>query len=265
MKTGNDIMTLYFAGRQQNLYIIVPVFNEMDNLWRLLKSFESILGTLLSPYVVEIILVDDGSTDGTQQKVSQLSNSLNLTLLTHETNHGPGKAFGTAFRYLAGKVLDDDWVVTMEGDNTSRIEILHQMFARQKEGHDIILASPYMYGGGIINTVPFRVFLSNMANVFVKELLGISGILTVSSFYRLYRGSVIRDLQKQYGPAIIELAGFECMVEMLLKMMYLKMSISEVPLLLDTSLRVGKSKMKIFRTVLGYIKVWRRKKHWNGN
>jgi len=240
----------------------VPVFNERDNLETLFESFKVLVSSFQELFEVIIIMVDDGSTDATAKQAESLIGNLNLTILSHEVNQGPGKAFGTAFRYLSEQVSNNDWVVTMEGDNTSRIEILRQMFIRKEEGYEVVLASPYMYGGGIINTTPIRTFLSNMANVFVKEFLGIFGILTVSSFYRLYHGSVILRLQKIFGPNIVELSGFECMVEMLLKMIYLKISISEVPLVLDTSLRMGRSKMKIMRTIFGYFHVWQHKNRW---
>jgi dolichol-phosphate mannosyltransferase len=101
-----------------------------------------------------------------------------------------------------------------------------------------------------------------VANVFVKEVLGLTGIATVSSFYRLYRGRVILDLQRCYGPGIVERAGFECMVEMLLKMVYLRTTISEVPMTLDTSLRVGASKMKVLRTIAGYLRLRHDRRRW---
>jgi len=245
-----------------NFYIIVPVLNEAGNLERLFDSFQKINTSFKDDFTTHFILVDDGSTDGTGEKAQELAESLNFTLIRHKVNQGPGKAFGSAFAHIAETLEDEDWVATMEGDNTSRIELLEQMFIRKDEDYDVILASPYMYGGAIINTSPLRVFLSNMANIFVKEFLGIHGILTVSSFYRLYTGKTIKDLQAKYSPEILELAGFECMVEMLLKIIYLEKSISEVPLVLDTNLRVGKSKMKILRTVRGYFKVWQRKRGW---
>jgi dolichol-phosphate mannosyltransferase len=136
------------------------------------------------------------------------------------------------------------------------------MFKRAEEGYDVVLASPYMYGGGITNTSALRVFISHIANAFVKEFLGVHGIITVSSFFRLHRGSVLLKLQTYYGPRVVERRGFESMIEALLKMMYLKTTISEVPMLLDTNLRVGKSKMKIMRTVLGYLALARRLGAW---
>jgi len=60
-------------------------------------------------------------------------------------------------------------------------------------------------------------------------------------------------LQGSYGPGIIERTGFECMVELLIKTVLLKASVSEVEMLLDSSQRIGKSKMKILRTIRGYF------------
>jgi dolichol-phosphate mannosyltransferase len=136
------------------------------------------------------------------------------------------------------------------------------MFVRSREGYEVVLASPYLYGGAIEHTTTWRVVLSRIANVFVKEVLGLTGIATVSSFYRLYRGSVIVNLQRCYGPGIVERAGFECMIELLLKMVYLRTTISEVPMTLDTSLRAGTSKMKVLTTIWGYLWLWQDTRRW---
>lgn len=244
------------------LYIVVPVLNEAGNLERLFADFRQVTGLFATQYQVAIILVDDGSTDGTGQLAQTLAGELSFTLLRHELNQGPGRAFGTAFAHLADKLQPDDWVLTIEGDNTSRQELLRQMFTRSQEGYDVIFASVYMYGGKIINTSTYRLILSNIANTFVKEFLGIQGLLTVSSFFRLYHASVIQRLQAAYGPAILERVGFECMVEMTMKLVYLGINISEVPMILDTSLRVGRSKMKTLRTIRGYLVLWRYRAKW---
>lgn len=245
-----------------SLYVIVPVFNEAENLKNLFNSFRSLANEFSPDLNVRFILVDDGSADGTGKIARKLANGLNFVLLTHPVNQGPGKAFASAFEHLASILHDDDWVITMEGDNTSRHELIRQMFTRAKEGYEVVLASPYMYGGGIINTSGLRVILSHVANAFVKEFLGIHGIHTMSSFFRLYRGIVVRRLQAQYGPCIIERAGFESMIELLLKMIYLQTKISEVPMLLDTARKKGKSKMKIIKTIYGYLTLWKDKKQW---
>jgi dolichol-phosphate mannosyltransferase len=246
----------------RNLYVIVPVFNESENMQTFLKSLHFIKKDFENRYHLKFIMVDDGSVDHTGAVIQELSTGLDLVVLTHQRNQGPGRAFGTGFDYVSKSLADEDWVMTMEGDNTSRYELIHQMFTRTEEGYDVILASPFMYGGGITKTSTWRVILSHIANAFVKELIGLNGIITVSSFFRLYRGAVIKKLQSYYGPKIIERAGFESMIEILLKMIHLQVSISEVPMLLDTTLRTGKSKMNIMRTIWGYLTIMKDKNRW---
>lgn len=245
-----------------SLYVIVPVFNEAANIESLFQAFRTLSAEFGADFAVHFVIVDDGSSDETVASARGLSTGLNANILCHPVNKGPGGAFATGFGYLADKLGRNDWVITMEGDNTSRHELIRQMFVRTREGYDVILASPYMYGGGFSKTSLLRKFLSSGANLVVKDLLGIQGILTVSSFFRLYRGAVLLELQQCFGPGIVERLGFESMVELLMKLIMRQTTISEVPMLLDSSRRQGKSKMKILRTILGYFSLWQCKKHW---
>jgi dolichol-phosphate mannosyltransferase len=252
----------------KHIFVVVPVLNEAENLDGLIASFQVLAGQFGpdSPlgYKVVFILVDDGSSDGTAEKMHLLAGGVGLDyqVLRHTNNLGPGRAFATAFESLAGIMGADDWVLTMEGDNTSRHELVAQMFTRTREGYDVVLASPYMYTGAIVNTTTFRVILSRIANIFVKEFYGLNGIITVSSFFRLYRGSALQRLQTCFGLRVLERRGFECMIEVLLKMVYLGISISEVPLVLDTSRRKGHSKMKILGTIWGYFSLSKDIRRW---
>jgi len=245
-------------------FIVVPVLNEAGNLPRLSESLSALNREFSERFDLRVILVDDGSTDNTSGLAKQAAaeSGLPLEIQRHEANLGPGKAFQTAFTHLSSILKENDLVMTIEGDNTSRLELVRQMFHRLDEGFDTIFASPYMYGGQIVNTSAFRMFLSAVANLFVKESLGLHGLLTVSSFFRLYKAKTLQRLQQQYGPGIVERAGFECMVEMAMKMVFCGISISEVPMVLDTKARVGKSRMKIMRTIRGYLTLWFHKRRW---
>jgi dolichol-phosphate mannosyltransferase len=243
-------------------YIIVPVLNEVPNLPKLTEAFRELDHQFGSDFHVHFLLVDDGSTDGTAAIAREMTPALRLDVLRHERNEGPGRAFATAYRHLAPTLQDDDWVATMEGDNTSRHELLGQMLTRTREGYDVILASPYAYGGGIQNTGILRMILSHVANASLKGGIGIHGLHTMSSFFRLHRGVAIRRLQRVYGPDVIEHAGFDGVVEMLMKMIIMGMTISEVPMVLDTSRRIGKSKMKVLRTILHYLTLFRDRPRW---
>ena len=77
------------------------------------------------------------------------------------------------------------------------------------DGDDVVLASCYLYGGGIAGTAWHRVGLSHLANGLMKKTLGLSGLATLSSFYRVYRVSALRALERRYGAGILRSAGFE--------------------------------------------------------
>jgi dolichol-phosphate mannosyltransferase len=246
-----------------SLYVLIPALDEAANIDRVIRDLAAVEErAAMEDLSLRIVLVDDGSTDDTADRARVAADGRHLTVLRHQWPRGPGRAFATGFEHVAPVIRDDDYVLTLEADNTSRLELFDPMLRRASEGYDTVFASPYAYGGGIVHTNTVRIGLSHLANTFVKEFLGIRGILTVSSFFRLYRGSAIRALQDQFGPQIVERAGFECMVELVLKMLYLRMSISEVPMVLDTRRRVGRSKMRLTATSLGYLALFRRKRNW---
>jgi dolichol-phosphate mannosyltransferase len=246
----------------ERLFIVIPVFNEALNIPTLFESFLKLSEELKDRFSPQYILVDDGSSDSTVEIARKEAKNLDLIVLQHEINIGPGAAFATGFSYLAQRMSEQDWVITMEGDNTSRAELIKQMLVRSDEGFDMVFASPYMYGGGFTQTSFLRKLLSSGANLIVKDLLGIHGILTASSFFRLYRAKVLLKMQRVFGPGIVECVGFESMVEMVMKIVMLRMSLSEVAMELDSSLRKGKSKMKFLRTIKGYLALWSHKQGW---
>jgi len=242
----------------RDVYVIIPVFNEIANLPNLLDSCREFVHNMEAK-AVRFVFVDDGSTDGTADWIgsASLDTPGELEVISVKNNTGPGYAFQRGFRSLNGRVCDSDIVVTMEGDNTSSLHVLYLMIMRiDLEGVDVALASPYSYGGGFSNTSRIRELISFFANSLTRIVLGIRGLHTYSSFFRVYTGRTIQRLQAIHGPEIIKSTGFECMVELLKKLVDLRVSISEVPSNLDSSKSRGKSKMRIFRTVKGYVRLF---------
>ena len=235
---------------------MVPVYNEAANLPRLLQGIDesaSGLSAAVAGRSLHLVLVDDGSQDETVRLAEAQAAARPLTVLKHGKNLGPGRAFATAFEWLGPLLGEEDLVMTLEGDNTSRLETGRRMLLRLGQGYDVVLASPYAYGGGFAQTSLLRLFLSHAANGLVTVAFGVRGIHTMSSFFRLYRPRILRRLQAVYGPGIVERTGFESMVEMIIKLILVGATISEVEMKLDSSARVGPSKMKILRTIRGYL------------
>jgi dolichol-phosphate mannosyltransferase len=88
----------------------------------------------------------------------------------------------------------------------------------------------------------------------VRAALGIDA-KTVSSFFRVYRASVLREAFAKHGDQLIRESGFACKAEILAKLAAMNARIVEEPVELDWSRRVGESKMPLLRTMLGYGRI----------
>ena len=237
------------------IHVVAPAFNEAGNVERTLAGMRERLEPLALRY--RIVLVDDGSTDATTDEARRVAAlGLPIEILSHPRNLGPGAAFRTGFLHVLKDADPLDVVLTLESDTTSDTSVLPRLLHRiWEEGDHIALASCYLYGGGIVGTQLHRVGLSHLANGLMKKALGLSGLQTLSSFYRVYQVSALQAMRVRWGDDFISTRGFECMVELLYRAVQLNLRISEVPMLLDGSRRQGKSKMRILRTSLAYLRL----------
>jgi dolichol-phosphate mannosyltransferase len=123
------------------IHVVVPVFNEAGNVVGMLEGIRERIEPLGLPH--RIVLVDDGSTDGTAQLVREASRPESpIEVVSHPKNLGPGAAFRTGFLHVLKTAAPLDVVVTMEGDRTSDPGVLPRMLHRVwEEGDDIVLAS----------------------------------------------------------------------------------------------------------------------------
>lgn len=238
------------------IYVLIPVFNEEGNL----PSLHATLTTIEFKEPVCYVFVDDGSTDQTVDTLHTLFGSCTHHVLKNPQNQGPGYSFNHGFDFILNQLNahKDDTVVTLEGDNTSDPGILTTMLTLNKLGYDLVLASPYAQGGGFDQTTLTRKITSFFANLLLRIWFDVK-VLTLSSFYRVYSVSLLLKLSDQYKPLIKE-NGFISKVEILIKSIKVGAQIIEVPMVLHSSKRVGKSKMKVFKTMMSYARFFIRSK-----
>jgi dolichol-phosphate mannosyltransferase len=231
---------------------VVPAFNEEDNLPRLLDDLGARPHLFPAGSGSRLLLVDDGSTDGTAEVVRRYRGRVPVELIELGRNRGPGAAFRAGFARALALDSRESLVVTLEADTTSDLDALPAMLARVRAGADLVLAS--VHGGGrMLNVSPARRLMSAGAGIAMRHALGLDA-RTVSSFFRVYRGSLLRRALTLYGDDLIRERGFACKAELLAKLVALGAIVEEVPVDLDGSRRVGASKMPIARTTLAY---WR--------
>lgn len=236
------------------ILFVIPVYNEAENILNLLNKTHEMMEKEKLPY--RVIIINDGSTDNTVKLAESLKNRMPLEIYSYYPNKGVGEAFRVGFRKALEVCKDGDIVVTKEADNTSDLTIFHRLVSKINDGYDIALASCYTKEGGVVGTTLFRLLLSRGANLLLKLFVPVKNINTYSSFYRAYSSKALKDLHRIYGDKLIEENGFECMVELLIKFSRNgKFRITEVPMVLDGSRRIGKSKMRILRTIGGFLKV----------
>lgn len=227
---------------------MIPVYNEEDNLEQLCKSLCNQLPEQEKFYVFS----DDGSSDGSQQKIKQTLAAGSYVILGDGSNNGPGYAFNAGFDWILQNSRDTDFIVSLEADNTSDLNILPVMIKNAEMGFDLVLASVYAQGGGFDQTSTFRRVVSLGANLLLRFAFDLK-VLTLSSFYRVYKVSLIRKI-KEKDRVIIREKGFICMIEILSKAIKENASVLEVPMMLNSSKRKGKSKMKVFKTMISYLR-----------
>jgi dolichol-phosphate mannosyltransferase len=228
------------------ILFVIPAFDEEENLPRLFADLEA--RPALFPPGSRVIIVDDGSRDRTASIAWSYVGPLPVELVRLGQNSGPGAAFRAGFDAALTCLPQDALIVTLEADTTSDLDALPAMLALARAGADLVLASWVM-----LNVSRLRRILSDGAGVVVRRVLGLQAH-TVSSFFRVYRASCLAAAQERYGDDLIRERGFACKAELLAKLAALGARIEEVPVGLDTSRRIGDSKMPIGRTLVGY---WR--------
>lgn len=213
------------------------------------------------PY--EVVAVNDGSTDDTDDILRDLSEKYPIKIIRHDKNMGLAAVYRTSIDTSIRDSLENDVIFTMDADNTQDPHYIVGMLKEVDNGTGIVIGSRYVNGGMQIN-VPFhRIVLSKIINFLIRKITQMP-IKDATSGYRCYKASVLRTASSIFKDKFIESQGFEVPLEVLVKT-YRSNSgvhIKEIPITLDYGKKVGKSKLKLFTTISLYVKLLRRISVW---
>jgi dolichol-phosphate mannosyltransferase len=117
-----------------------------------------------------------------------------------------------------------------------------------REGHDVVIASRYQPQSQTYGVPWVRRLTSYAGSLLIRCLFPTRGVRDFTCGYRTYRADVLRFAMRQYGDHFVDQDGFECMVDILLKLRRLRVIFGEVPIILRYDLKQSGSKMRLLKT-----------------
>ena len=220
--------------------IVVPCYNEAAGLRFLHDKLTRAVASLKHMYTVSLVLVDDGSTDGTWDLMQDLFASRpNCTLLRHFTNCGIGAAVLTGIREAKTET-----VCSIDADCSYDPCELEKFIPMLSRGVDLVTASPHHPFGAAAGISKRRLFLSKAASFTYRQILR-QKLYTYTSCFRVYRRSSILKLNLRHSDflGVAELVG---------KLDLQGGVVVECPTTLTTRV-YGSSKMKTVRTLSRHL------------
>jgi dolichol-phosphate mannosyltransferase len=229
------------------VFLALPVFNEEGNLALVLHDCART--TKDAGHQLRIVLVDDGSTDGTSTIAQACAVQMPLELIVHEVNQGLGRTIHDGLKRAAELAEPDDVIVTMDADNTQPASLIPRMLEAVEAGNDLVIASRFRPGSHVVGLSLFRRGLTVASSLLYRAVRPIPGVRDYTCGFRAYRAGLMQKAFATYNGSLITETGFTCMAEILIKLGALSPAIQELPMILRYDRKKGASKMPVARTL----------------
>ncbi len=242
LRATDDDQRLNVAGRP---LVVVPTYNERENLEAIVRAIREHLPG------VEILVIDDGSPDGTGDIAESLSSSLGGIHVMHRPGKmGLGTAYVTGFRYALER--DYTCVFEMDADFSHDPRYLPRLL-EAAEKYDMVIGSRYVPGGSTPDWRLVRRIISGGGNVFARNVLSLP-VRDCTAGFKCYRRSVLAafDLDR------INLQGYAFQIETVYQAYKAGFKIGEVPIVFPDR-RLGQSKMSRQIVIEAFTYVVRRR------
>lgn len=208
--------------------LVLPTYNEKGTIGRLLEEIQN------QGLELDLLVIDDHSPDGTGELVESLARRMpRLSLMRRPGKMGLGSAHKAGFRYALSHGYAQ--VITMDADFSHSPEYLSRMIEKSRRA-DVVVASRYIPGGGLVGWSAFRRFLTYTAHGLTTHLLGVPYDCTGG--FRLYQASLLRRIDYES----VRSEGYAFLIEMLFEIRRRGFSIQEIPIVIPLR-NIGKSKI----------------------
>ncbi|MEK7580572.1 MAG: polyprenol monophosphomannose synthase [Patescibacteria group bacterium] len=224
-------------------YIVIPTYNEKDNLEILVKKISAL--KIENSY---IIVVDDNSPDNTGVLADKLAEDYNLSVIHRPTKQGLGSAYKQGFAFAIQN--NADLIIQMDADLSHNPKDIPRLIESCLEGYDLVIGSRKIKGGQIINWNLWRKFCSWGAMSFARLALNIK-TKDLTAGFRCFKKTALQKINFQN----IESNGYAWLEEIIYLAEKNNLKIKEIPVAF-TDRRAGQSKLgkkeivEFFKTIL---------------
>lgn len=226
--------------------VIIPTYNEIENIEKMIRTVFEL------PRVFELLIVDDGSPDGTANKVKELQKEFSGKLHIEERKGklGLGTAYIHGFKWALAR--DYDFIFEMDCDFSHNPKDLVRLLEACENGADVAVGSRYTKGGQVSNWPIGRILMSYFASVYVRIVLWLPVKDTTAGF-KCYRKKVLQTVDLD----AVRFMGYAFQIEMKYRAYKKGFKIAEVPIMFtDRVLGVSKMSTKIFKEAfLGVVQM----------
>jgi dolichol-phosphate mannosyltransferase len=211
--------------------VIIPTYNEVENVEKIIRA------VLALPEGFEILIIDDGSPDGTAGVVKGLQAEFasRLHIIERSGKLGLGTAYLTGFRWALEK--DYDYVFEMDADFSHAPSDLPRLLKACTDGADMAIGSRYCNGVSVVNWPIGRILISYFASVYVRKVLGFR-IFDSTAGFICYSRKVLETIDLDE----VRMKGYGFQIEMKYTTYKLGLKIVEVPVIF-VNRKEGTSKM----------------------
>lgn len=227
--------------------VIIPTYNEKENVVKMLETVMAL------EYPFDVLIVDDGSPDGTAQLVKEIAEKFpdRIHLLERKGKLGLGTAYIAGFKWALEKPYE--YIFEMDCDFSHDPNDLVRLRIPCAEGvAGVAVGSRYVKGGGVVNWPFLRRFISRGASVYVNLILWL-GVRDSTAGFVAYRREVLEEIDLD----AVRFIGYAFQIEMKFRAKRLGYRISEVPIsFCDRVLGTSKMSLDIFNEAfLGVLKM----------
>lgn len=235
------------------ILVVIPTYNEIENIEDLVNYILHI-----KKYFINVLIVDDGSPDGTGKKADELTKKYpnRVHVLHRKEKNGLGPAYIAGFKLALSK--NAEYIIQMDADFSHDPKYLINLIDAIKTS-DLVIGSRYIKGGSVAKSwSAYRKLLSWFANSLYCRIILNMGVKDATAGYRAWKASTL----KQLNLSKIKSNGYAFQIEMAYTTFKKNLKIKEIPIYFPDRAR-GDSKMGLKIVLEAVLRVWEIKRRYS--